>query len=311
MGDFTSWSVGLFMRDADPQEGSNPPIVSINFCSVVDCKSNSYLDFSGAVTFGSSDLMQGNWPIEVADYGTGFDAWVLDVQGAAAIGPFEFYVQDEYSESVNTNLRQKTVTTPEKKEFKKHMAHESHPLAKYGKGATKSSAHGSTEAIHSASNAKLVEASGLQSYGPETIQANIPSEPVVTAQNEEEGFAEGTISSDKEVYEDDEEVAFTVSVNSKTSDYSGWRVGIFMRMANPQGGTLPPIISLPLCPEPGCVLDSEGSVNAPIVFGMSTLNMTQWPMDLYMYGTGFDAYVLDKRGSDVLGPAKFNIQMPW
>jgi len=312
--DFTSWSVGLFMRDADPQGGSNPPIVSISFCSVVSCESNSYLDFSGTVTFGSNDLMQGSWPIEVADYGTGFDAWVLDGQGAAAIGPFEFYIQDEYSESVNTNLRQKTVTTPEKKEFKKHMAHESHPLAKYGKGATKSSAHGSTEATHSASNAKLVEASGLQSAGLETIQANIPSKPVVSVQNEEEGLAEGTISSVKEVYEDDEEVTFMVSVKSKASDYSGWRVGIFMRMANPQGGALSPIISLPLCPEPGCVLDSKGSVepenNAPIVFGMSTLTMTQWPMDLYMYGTGFDAYVLDERGDDVLGPAKFNIQMP-
>merc|ERR1711862_404838 len=136
------------------------------------------------------------------------------------------------------------------------------------------------------------------------IQANIPSEPVVTVQNEEEGFTEGTISPDKEVYEYDEEVAFAVSVNSKTSDYSGWRVGIFMRMANPQGGALPPIISLP-------VVDSEGSVNTPIVFGMSTLNMTQWPMDLYMYGTGFDAYVLDERDNDVLGPTRFNIHMPW
>merc|ERR1712176_1308693 len=96
----------------------------------------------------------------------------------------------------------------------------------------------------------------------------------------------GTISSDEENYDCDEEVAFTVSVNSKTSDYSGWRVGIFMREANPQGGWLRPIISLPLCPESGCVLGSDGSVNTPIVFGMSTLDMYQWPMDLYTYGTG-------------------------
>merc|ERR1712176_1172421 len=177
-----------------------------------------------------------------------------------------------------------------------------------------------TEASHSAE--KLVESSGLRSPGPETIQAtyyyspdaekinplalpdaaletiqaNIPSESVINVQN------------DEEVYEYDEEVALTVSVNSKTSDYSGWRVGIFMREANPQGGSLPPIISLPLCPESGCVLGSDGSVNTPIVFGMSTLDMYQWPMDLYTYGTGFDAYVLDEQGSDVLGPARFIIQ---
>jgi len=310
--DFRGWSVGLFMRDADPQGGSNPPIVSINFCSVVDCVagSNNYLDFSGTVTFGSSDFMQGSWPIQVADYGTGFDAWVLDSYGAAAIGPFEFYIQDEYSANVNTNLSQKTTAAAEDKGLKKHMAHESHPLAKYGKGATKTSAHGSTKVTHSASNSKLLEASGLQSSGLEMSQAKVTSEDAITLQNEEEGFTEGTISSDKEAYEDDEEVALTVSVNSKTSDYTGWRVGIFMRMANPQGGALPPIISLPLCPEPGCIIDSKGSVNTTIVFGMNTLNMTQWPMDLFTYGTGFDAYILDEQGNGVLGPAKFNILMP-
>merc|ERR1711862_785376 len=66
----------------------------------------------------------------------------------------------------------------------------------------------------------------------------------------------------------------------------------------------------PSAPNPA-VFSTPRAVNTPVVFGMSTLNMTQWPMDLYMYGTGFDAYVLDERGSDVLGPARFNIHMPW
>merc|ERR1711862_162893 len=148
-------------------------------------------------------------------------------------------------------------------------------------------------------------------YSSDEETSNLPAVPEVAHSDSNEKL--GTISSDEENYECDEEVAFTVSVNSKnskTSDYSGWTVGIFMREANPQGGALLPIISLPLCPDPGCVLDSEGSVKTPVVFGMSTLNMTQWPMDLYMYGTGFDAYVLDEQGSDVLGPARFNIHMP-
>jgi len=314
--DFRDWSIGLFMRDADPQGGTLSPIVSIS-CSVVDCDVNSsYPDFNG-VTFGRSDLMemQGRWPLEVADFGTGFDAWVLDGHGAAAIGPFEFYVRDDYSETVDVNLEQtrhKTTSTVEKTESKKPMAHDSHPLAKYRKGTM----HSGTQVTHSTSNSKLVKASGLQSSGLETSQAIDSSEPVITIQNEGEGrYTAGTISSNKEVYEDDETIAFAVSVNSTSSNYTGWRIGIFMRMANPQGGALPPIVSLPICPESGCVTDSEGSINTLIVFGMDTQMNTknsesQWPIDLYSYGTGFDAYILDEQGNEALGPAKFNIMMP-
>ncbi|KAL3765488.1 hypothetical protein ACHAW5_008738 [Stephanodiscus triporus] len=37
--------------------------------------------------------MVGTWPIEVKDHGTGYDAWVLDGRGRAAIGPAEFGIR--------------------------------------------------------------------------------------------------------------------------------------------------------------------------------------------------------------------------
>ena len=47
------------------------------------------------VTFGNEwrDAMVGTWPIEVKDHGTGYDAWVLDGRGRAAIGPAEFGIR--------------------------------------------------------------------------------------------------------------------------------------------------------------------------------------------------------------------------
>merc|ERR1712176_56529 len=145
--------------------------------------------------------------------------------------------------------RYKTISV-EKKEPKKPMPHDSHPLARYKKGVKASTARDYSASV---SNAKIVKASGLLSS-----QSILSYKAIPTVQNGDDVTA--GISSDKEEYEDEEEVTFTISVysNSKSSNYS---VGIFMRMANPQGGALAPIISLPLCPESGCII-SEGSINA-------------------------------------------------
>lgn len=73
---YSQWSVGIFMRDADPQGGEHDPIVSINLCGAMGCNAddNDYNFYNGgSVTFSSEhyDLMQGHWPPEVAEYGTG------------------------------------------------------------------------------------------------------------------------------------------------------------------------------------------------------------------------------------------------
>merc|ERR1712127_7093 len=109
--------------------------------------------------------------------------------------------------------------------------------------------------------------------------------------------------------------------------------------ANPQGGELAPIVSLPLCSE-SCHMgadpitghvtfsyDSMMIVSMPPVTdvgedaeeadGATEYSDTQvvhhegsnWPMDLYTFGTGFDAYILNGSGDDVVGPVMFNIQM--
>lgn len=92
---YGAWSVGLFMRDADPQGGTLPPIVSILVRDADGCARGEIDVCAGRrnVTFGDGGArgtMRGAWPVEVKDYGVGFDAWVLDGRGAAAIGPAEF-----------------------------------------------------------------------------------------------------------------------------------------------------------------------------------------------------------------------------
>ena len=97
--EYPKWSIGLFMRDADPQGGSLQPLVSINLCRAMGCDPNdlSYMSYSSIVTFGDEycHAMQGQWPLLVSEYGTGYDAYVLDGKGAAASGPLEFNISDE------------------------------------------------------------------------------------------------------------------------------------------------------------------------------------------------------------------------
>ena len=93
-----------------------------------------------------------------------------------------------------------------------------------------------------------------------------------------------------------------------------------MRMANVQDGSLEPVVSIPLCSNDGsssaCTTTINDLTEGSITFS-TEMNMdpehkgntvsSEWPIDLYQWGTGFDAYILDERGSDVLGPVKFNI----
>ena len=315
---YSQWSVGIFMRDADPQGGEHDPIVSINLCGALECNAddNDYNFYNGGtVTFSSDhfDLMQGHWPPEVAEYGTGYDVYVLDANGAAAIGPYEFYIEDDYSQ-VNVDKAASHQVTAEKKESEP-APHESHPLYKFGKG-TKASTSGQHAIVSSASapratvsNSKIIKASGL-----EMSSEAYPSSATIHAvekQDDEPCCLAGSISAAKMQYAEDEEITFTVSIPSNAMS-SNYRVGIFMRMASPQGGTLPPIVSLPLCPDNGCLTDSEGFIKKTITFGMDSrmeMQGSQWPLDLYEWGTGFDAFVLDESGNDVTAPTMFNMLM--
>jgi hypothetical protein len=74
--DYTNWSVGLFMHDADFQGGALSPIVSVLVRDADGCDTNKVALCAGHrnVTFGNKwrDTMRGMWPIEVEDHGIGY-----------------------------------------------------------------------------------------------------------------------------------------------------------------------------------------------------------------------------------------------
>mmetsp|Transcript_19580 Transcript_19580/g.41931 ORF Transcript_19580/g.41931 Transcript_19580/m.41931 type:complete len:462 (+) Transcript_19580:226-1611(+) len=333
---YPEWSVGLFMRDADPQGGTLSPIVSVNVCGAMeegcDADDRSFATYNDlGLTFGSEylDLMQGVWPLEVSRYGTGFDAYVLDGKGAAAIGPLSFYIQSEYDDDdvdEGTNgpveyrpvSKSSSVAKPSTNSAINNAA--SNPLLKYHKGTKKSTerqhATASKSSATAQANVKIASANGL-----EMSRNTIPSEPSfqktagVAAAESTTGPSIRSISSNKEEYEDDEPVSISFSFPAD-EDLSNYKIGIFMRMANPQGGALPPIVSMPVCSGEG---SSECNMSGDLTVGSVTFSQENmehmmpegagWPMDLYQWGTGFDVYVLDESGDDVTGPVKFNIMM--
>lgn len=107
---YPEWTVGLFMRDADPQGGKLKPIVSIKLCGQYECDPGivSYSAYSSSVTFDDdgdfADAMYGKWPLLVGTYGTGFDAFLLDGKGAAAVGPVEFNIRGVDDEDFDVPL---------------------------------------------------------------------------------------------------------------------------------------------------------------------------------------------------------------
>ncbi|KAL7528393.1 hypothetical protein ACHAXR_002425 [Thalassiosira sp. AJA248-18] len=338
--DYPKWSIGLFMRDADPQGGTLAPIVGINVCGALGDDCNEYdRNFRSynevTVTFGSQylEVMQGAWPLEVNNYGTGFDAYVLDGKGAAAIGPLEFMIhsedddEDSYSNSGKAQYKPSSSSsqssTSSSSVVKASSSISSHPLAKFNKGTKKATerqhASVSKATLGLAQNSKIIHANGL-----EMSSSAIPSEDSIhkvaaAAEQQQQQVSQGTITSNKEKYDDDESVSidFSLSSNQGQDDLSNYKIGIFMRMAHPQGGALDPVVSLPLCStnegssSSNCISNND-LTSGSVTFSSSSMDQmmgSSWPLDLYQWGTGFDAYILDERGDDVVGPVKFNIMM--
>jgi len=80
-----SYRMGVYMRMANPQDGSLAPIISIPFCPTPCTKTPAELE-AGTFTFNISDL-------NLAKYGTGYDIWILDGFGVGIAGPKTFYVK--------------------------------------------------------------------------------------------------------------------------------------------------------------------------------------------------------------------------
>jgi len=165
--DYPNWSVGLFMRDADPQGGSLAPLVRTRLCAALadgcaaaDQDPAAYTDLR--VEFGSAwgRRMDGLWPLQVGDYGTGFDAYVLDGHGAAAIGPlsFEIHTGDGENSAGGTGPAQYRpagdAPAPSGGSKVANSATAKNPLLKYHKGITK--ATGRHHATASAASRNVV-----------------------------------------------------------------------------------------------------------------------------------------------------------
>ena len=330
----SDYSIGLFMRDADPQGGTLSPIVSINICNVANCNDDKINDFDLDVTFGNDhgDIMKGVWPLENSEYGTGFDAYVLDGQGAAAIGPFEFYIKSQEEVSAAESSTAKKDKSLER--FKKKNG-----LVAKSSSNVKSLVQMKNDAIKEKEvettakevNKKIVKGNGLEmssSAIPQSssihktsqVEEEAKEQEVVAASTEEKETEEddevccSTMKCNKDKYREDEEVSFNFNIinDRPEDDLSKYTVGFYMRMAHVEN--LDPIVSLPLCSgEGGCSTSSvDGSTSGSVTFSSETMQQmsgSSWPIDLYEWGTGIDAYILDESGNEVVGPVKFDFLM--
>mmetsp|Transcript_29220 Transcript_29220/g.53555 ORF Transcript_29220/g.53555 Transcript_29220/m.53555 type:complete len:414 (+) Transcript_29220:102-1343(+) len=328
---YPQWSIGLFMRDADPQGGTLSPIVSVNFCGALGekCDANdrsfaSYNDMS--VTFGSeySDLMEGRWPLEISSYGTGFDAYILDGKGAAAIGPLEFNIQSEDDEDADAEWVRYPAPKSSSSVKKPSVVDEAaNPLLQFHKGTKKvSRRQHNLVAARATANAAKASVEIVDTNEPEEISSESSVQRAVQDTTETAVSSTSTLTSDKDEYEYDDPVTINFSI-PESEDVTFYTIGIFMRMAHPQGGALPAIRYLPLCPYGGheCTV-TGGFTTGYVTFDHDQSMMpyegpilgasdgeAQWPLDLTRYGTGYDVYVLDRDGDDVVGPIKYNMKL--
>lgn len=113
-------------------------------------------------------------------------------------------------------------------------------------------------------------------------------------------------------------VEFTVSpeyyvnaeVEPNLSRADDWTVGIYMHMADPQDGDLPPIVSL----RP-TFNGRDDNIQGSVTFGSDTLHLMEgsdpsWPLDTVAYGLGFDVWLLDEMGAAIIGPEWFTMESP-
>lgn len=282
---YPRWSIGLFMRDADPQGGSLDPIVGINICDAMENCDPDNLDFeayTSSVTFGSKfdSLMEGQWPVKQNDYGEGLDAYVLDANGAAAIGPFEFEIHG----------------SEEKPKPKKMSA-----LARYShakKPDTNRKHAGISKAAEAA--AKLHENNGLVSSGNEA-----PSHS-----EDDTSFRNNSVYAEKRDFQEDESISINFNLDDifKDEDKSNWQVAFFSGSTGPHGGDFDPIVSIPICGEKQCE-DMVGKTEGQVTFGRKTIEAINgfWPINFDQWGNDFNVYVIDDSGVTVIGPAKISV----
>jgi len=87
------------------------------------------------------------------------------------------------------------------------------------------------------------------------------------------------------------------------TDITLFSMGVYMRMAHPQEGALPPILSIPLCAEDPCTKTAEELESGDVTFNTNDLDVAD-------NGSGFDVWILNGGGGGIAGPYTFYINLP-
>lgn len=122
---------------------------------------------------------------------------------------------------------------------------------------------------------------------------------------------EPELQPDPVVSEDDEEeegeqqpdllptdLAIEEATVSDPTDITKFKLGVFMKMANPQRGKLLPLHEVPLCTSDSCTAEE-------ISAGSITISAAD--LDTSRYGSGYDIWILDDSGDGIAGPVFFAI----
>jgi hypothetical protein len=88
--DVKLFSVGLYQRMANPQDGQLKPLLSVPLCS-------SSTNSGGVCTKTAEQLKLGSVSFvvdsaTVTNYGYGYDVWILNGAGVGVAGPYTFYI---------------------------------------------------------------------------------------------------------------------------------------------------------------------------------------------------------------------------
>jgi hypothetical protein len=293
----SDWRVGIFMHMANPQNGDLEPIVSLT--PTIESKKNRgiSLNLEGGVTF-SSDVMavmggsDPEWPISIVEYGTGFDVWLLNENGAGVLGP-EWFTLEPTEEMLEIQQYDEANTL-------------THELEIYGHGDIKQDfTVDKNDALAASSHSDFVLETDKQVYSSDeriqvsyTIGHSVSND--IFVENEVIRFEADHTANDALEFGQELPFAQVSGINDpfgqdfETNESADpkYTIGVWMKMARPQGGELEPIISIE-------VDTKEGKV---------TFDTAQ--LDTTMYGTGFDVWIVDEHGSEVYGPITFSIPDP-
>jgi len=291
--DASNWKIGIYLHDADPQDGALDPMMSIEACPH---ELDGLVCTEGVVEFSDSRDMEfdytdrlATWPLHVE---LAYDFQLLNEDGYQMAWDVPMFIIDEDSIPEDSYTYVDEQSTPE--DSMEYDDEESTP--------EDSTVDTPEEPMEDTPEVPMVDT-------PEEHMVNTSEESVVseTAIYVDEAVVPGelpTITVEKMRVIPDEPIV--VSFTSGGVDASNWRIGIYPRMADPQDGALRPIVSLPACPSEAESPCTEGSVEfrdpSEMEFGDSAYldgRGGDWPLEPQF---GYDVQLLNENGSAMAWP---------